>query len=80
MKAERKSLALPQARPFQREQLHEGRSVYTFILPSQGGFYQVTNFMMVLGCVSLYLIAGFIVLFISAKLEQAEVKIFRRGF
>jgi hypothetical protein len=28
----------------------------------------MTNFMMVLGCLSLYLIAGFIVLFISAKL------------
>jgi len=34
---------------------------------------------MVLGYLGLYLIAGFIVLFISAKLEQADVKRFRRG-
>ena len=40
----------------------------------------MTNFVMVLGCLSLYLIAGFIVLFISAKLEQAEVMKFRRGY
>ena len=40
----------------------------------------MVNFMMVLGCLSLYLIAGFIVLFISAKLEQADIKRFRRGF
>ena len=40
----------------------------------------MTNFMMVLGCLSLYLIAGFIVLFIAHKLEQADVKRFRRGF
>ena len=40
----------------------------------------MTNFIMVLGYLSLYLIAGFIVLFISAKLEQVDVKRFRRGF
>jgi hypothetical protein len=40
----------------------------------------MTNFIMVLGYLSLYLIAGFVVLFISAKLEQAEVKRFRRGY
>ena len=39
----------------------------------------MTNFIMVLGYLSLYLIAGFIVLFISAKLGQADVKRFRRG-
>ncbi len=40
----------------------------------------MVNFIMVLGCLSLYLIAGFIILFISAKLEQVDVKRFGRGF
>jgi hypothetical protein len=40
----------------------------------------MVNFIMVLGYLSLYLIAGFVVLFISVKLEQVDVKRFRRGF
>ncbi len=40
----------------------------------------MVNFIMVLGYLSLYLIAGFIVLFISAKLEQSDMKRFKRGF
>ena len=39
----------------------------------------MTNFIMVLGYLGLYLIAGFIVLFVAHKMEQADVKRFRRG-
>jgi hypothetical protein len=80
MKAEkRKSLALPRARLFQDHKLHGVECDTLLFYPVKGGL-SMTNFIMVLGCLSLYLIAGFIVLFISVKLEQVDVKRFRRGF
>jgi len=40
----------------------------------------MTNFMMVIGYLSLYLLVGFICLLIASRLEQAESRKYRRGF